>query len=159
LTAKVVLFILIASLNETTTAEVPVTAPSFQRLSPVILVDRIEPCLPFWTDRLGFQCVAQVPGPDGKPQFALLVRDGIEVMYQTWAALAAESKAAVAAPRGHSVALFIEVQDIDGVDRNLAGVPRVAERHRTFYGMDEFAVREPGGALVTFAMRVAESGS
>ena len=134
------------------------TTPAFQRLSPVILVDHIEPCLPFWTDRLGFQCVAQVPGPDGKPQFALLARDGIEVMYQTWAALEPESKAAVASPRGHSIALFLEVQDIDWVDRALAGLPRVAERHKTFYGMEEFAVREAGGALVTFAMRIAEGG-
>ena len=135
------------------------TRPAFQRLSPVIFVDRVEPCLPFWTEKLGFQCVAQVPGPDGKPQFALLIRDGLEVMYQTWAALEAESKAAAAAPRGHSTALFIEVQDIDSVDQSLAGTPRVAERHRTFYGMDEFSVREPGGALVTFAMRIEQSGS
>lgn len=134
------------------------TTLTFQRLSPVICVDQVEPCLPFWTEHLGFQCVAQVPGPDGKPQFALLVHESVEVMYQTWAALEAESKAAVAAPRGHSVALFIEVQDIDSVDRALTGVPRIAERHQTFYGMDEFTVREPGGALVTFAMRV-EAGA
>jgi catechol 2,3-dioxygenase-like lactoylglutathione lyase family enzyme len=133
------------------------SAPAFQRLSPVILVDRVEPCLSFWTDKLGFEKVAEVPGPDGRPQFALLVRDEVEIMYQTWAALEAESAAAVAAPRGHSVALFIEVQDIDSTDRALAGLPRVAERHQTFYGMDEFAVREPGGALVTFAMRVGAS--
>lgn len=124
------------------------------RLTPVLMVDRIEPCLPFWTDRLGFQNVAEVPGPDGRPQFALLVRDGIEVMYQTWASVEAESKAAVAAPRGHSVALFVEVHDIETVDRALAGSPRVAERHQTFYGMDEFSVREPGGAVVTFAMKL-----
>jgi catechol 2,3-dioxygenase-like lactoylglutathione lyase family enzyme len=131
-----------------------VTSPLVTRLTPVILVDQVAPCLPFWTERLGFQMVAEVPGPDGLAQFAMLVRDGVEVMYQTWASTAAESKAAVAAPRGHSVLLFIEVADIDLVDRALAGIPRVAERHQTFYGMDEFSLREPGGAVVTFAMRV-----
>jgi catechol 2,3-dioxygenase-like lactoylglutathione lyase family enzyme len=129
-------------------------SPLVARLTPVIYVNRIEPCLPFWTERLGFQPVAEVPGPDGHPQFVLLLRDGVEVMYQTWAALKAESNAAVAAPRGHSIALFIEVSDIDHVDRALAGLPRITERHQTFYGMDEFTVREPGGALVTFAMKV-----
>lgn len=128
--------------------------PLVTRLTPVILVDEVAPCLPFWADRLGFQTVAEVPGPDGRSQFAMLVRDGIEVMYQTWASTAAESEAAVAAPRGHSVLLFIEVADIDQVDRALAGIPRVANRHQTFYGMDEFSVREPGGAVVTFAMKV-----
>jgi uncharacterized glyoxalase superfamily protein PhnB len=124
------------------------------RVTPVIFVDQVEPCLPFWTERLGFTKVAEVPGPDDKPQFALLVRDGIEVMYQTWASLAAESPAAASGPRGHSIVLFIEVAEIDRVDQALAGLPRVVERHQTFYGMDEFSVREPGGAVVTFAMKV-----
>jgi uncharacterized glyoxalase superfamily protein PhnB len=130
------------------------TRPLVSRLTPVILVDEVAHCLPFWTERLGFQTVAEVPGPDGRPQFAMLVRDGIEVMYQTWASTAAESDTAVAAPRGHSVSLFIEVADIDQVDRAFAGISRVADRHQTFYGMDEFSVREPGGAVVTFAMKV-----
>ena len=129
-------------------------SPLVARLTPVLFVDRVAPCLPFWTERLGFQLVAEVPGPDGHSQFALLLRDGVEVMYQTWASLEAESKAAVTAPRGHSIALFIEVADIAQVDRAMAGLPRVNERHETFYGMDEFTVREPGGALVTFAMKV-----
>ena len=127
------------------------------RLTPVILVDEVTPCLPFWTEQLGFQTVAEVPGPDGEPQFAMLLRDGVEVMYQTWAALEAESETAGAGPRGHSIGLFIEVTDIEQVDHALAGIPRVAERHQTFYGMDEFAVREPGGAVVTFAMKVPGS--
>ena len=126
------------------------------RITPVIFVDQVEPCLPFWVERLGFTKVAEVPGPDGKPQFALLVRDSIEVMYQTWASLVAESPAAAAGPRGHSIVLFIEVANLDRVDQALAGLPRVVERHQTFYGMDEFSVREPGGALVTFAMKVGE---
>ena len=84
----------------------------------------------------------------------MLLKDGVEVMYQTWAALEAEHPAAAAAPRGHATALFIEVDDLNTVDRALAGLPRVAERHTTFYGMDEITVREPGGALVTFATPV-----
>jgi catechol 2,3-dioxygenase-like lactoylglutathione lyase family enzyme len=117
-------------------------------------VDRVEPCLPFWTERLGFEKVAEVPGPDGLPQFAMLVRDGIEVMYQTWASVAAETPAAIPPTKGHGAALFLEVADIDVIDQALAGIARVAARHQTFYGMEEFAVREPGGAVVTFAMPV-----
>ena len=128
----------------------------YQKLTPVLFVDSIPPCLPFWMERLGFTNVAEVPGPDGLPQFVLLMGDGIEVMYQTWAAVEAESAGAAAAtPRGHSTALFLEVTDLDRIDHALAGIPRVAERHTTFYGMDEVSVREPGGALVTFAMKVA----
>lgn len=124
----------------------------FHRLTPVILVDQVEPCLPFWTERLGFEKVAQVPGPDGKPQFAMLVRDGIEVMYQTWASLEAELGSGARTP-GHSITLFIEVGDIDQVDKAMKGVARVVDRHTTFYGMDEFSVRDPSGTLITFAMK------
>ncbi len=127
-------------------------ALSLKRMTPVLLVDRIAPCLPFWVDRLGFANVAEVPGSDGLPQFVMLVKDGLEVMYQTWPALEAEVPSTASAPRGHSVSLFIEVEDLDVVDRAMTGVPRVVERHTTFYGMDEFTVREPAGALVTFAM-------
>jgi len=131
------------------------TPPLVTRVTPVIFVDRVEPCLPFWTERLGFEKVAEVPGPDGRPQFAMLLRDGIEIMYQTWAALEAESRVAASVTRGHSITLFIEVSDLDRIDGAMAGIPRIVDRHKTFYGMDEFSVREPGGALVTFAMRSA----
>lgn len=34
----------------------------FRKLSPVlIIVDAIEPCLPFWMERLGFAKVVEVP--------------------------------------------------------------------------------------------------
>jgi hypothetical protein len=145
--------VLLKSVAPTRRSTMP-AQPLVTRLTPVIFVDRVEPCLPFWTDRLGFTKVAEVPGPDGRPQFVLLIRDGIEVMYQTWASLEAESPAAAGGPRGHSIVLFIEVADLDRVDQALTGLPRVVERHQTFYGMDELSVREPGGAVVTFAMKV-----
>lgn len=59
------------------------------RLTPVLLVDRIAPCLPFWTGQLGFELTVQVPGPD--------------------------------------------------------------------YGMEELSLPEPGGTVVTFAMRLPEA--
>jgi catechol 2,3-dioxygenase-like lactoylglutathione lyase family enzyme len=127
-----------------------------RRATPVLLVDAIAPCLPFWTERLGFTLQAEVPGPDGQPQFAILVRDAMELMYQTWASVEAEAPQAVSGPRGHAVALFLEVSDLDAVDERLDGLPRVVERHSTFYGMDEFTVREPGGTIITFAMPTPE---
>ncbi|HSB55214.1 MAG TPA: VOC family protein [Gemmatimonadales bacterium] len=129
---------------------------TFQKLAPVLLVPEIAPCLPFWTERLGFQQVAEVPGPDGAAQFSMLIKDGVEVMYQTWASVERESPEAARGARGHSIALYIDVADLDEVDRALAGIPRVADRKRTFYGTEEFTVREPAGNPVTFAMRVED---
>jgi uncharacterized glyoxalase superfamily protein PhnB len=53
------------------------------RLSPVLVVDSVEPCIAFWVDRFGFTATNQVPGPDGKLVFASVEKDGIEIMYQT----------------------------------------------------------------------------
>jgi len=122
-----------------------------KRLTPVLLVDTIEPCLPFW-DRLGWVNVAEVPHGDVLG-FVILVKDGLEVMYQTRASVAADIAALTDLPTGGTF-LFLEVDDLDAVIREIAGAPRVFERRTTFYGMDEIGVREPGGNSITFAMKV-----
>jgi len=62
------------------------------RLTPVLIVESVGPCLPFWVDRLGFKSENQVPGPDGKLIFASVEREGIEVMYQTGTSVLAEAR-------------------------------------------------------------------
>ena len=51
--------------------------------------------------------------------------------------------------------LFIEVEDLDAVERALEGVEPVVPRRKTFYGADELIVREPAGNVVTFAQFAA----
>lgn len=121
------------------------------RLTPVLIVDSVEPCLKFWVERLGFKSENQVPGPDGKLVFASVEREGIEVMYQTRASVFAEAPDTAADLAGHSVVLFITVADLDAVEKAVAGAPVVKPRHQTFYGSMEIYVREPGGNTVGFA--------
>jgi uncharacterized glyoxalase superfamily protein PhnB len=121
------------------------------RLSPVLVVDSVEPCIAFWVDRFGFTATNQVPGPDGKLVFASVEKDGIEIMYQTRASVLAERPDAVSELSGHSTALFFTVEDLDRVEQAVAGVPVVKPRHKTFYGSTELYVREPGGNTVGFA--------
>ena len=131
----------------------------FRKLSPVLIVDEVEPCLAFWTERLGFLQANAVRGEDGRLVFASAERDAVEVMYQSRASvLAAEPEATRTARArdlaGHAAALFLEVDDLDAVERALAGVPVVKARHKTFYGTAELYVREPGGTTVGFSMRL-----
>jgi uncharacterized glyoxalase superfamily protein PhnB len=132
-------------------AHSPSAAPRLKQLTPVIIVDAVEPCLPFWVDRFGFTIDAEVPGPGGALQFAILSRDGIEVMYQTRASVVQDLPDAEGDLNGHSVGLFISVDDLDAVERVLDGVPVVKPRHQTFYGSSEIYVREPGGNTVGFS--------
>jgi uncharacterized glyoxalase superfamily protein PhnB len=126
------------------------TVPTFKHLAPVLVVDRIEPCLPFWVGRLGFAAENQVPGPDGA-LFASVKNGDVEVMYQTRASVEADHPAAAAEVPGTSSVLFITVQNLDAVELAVAGAPVVKPRHKTFYGSTELYVREPGGHMVGFA--------
>ena len=131
------------------------TTSAVRKLTPVLLVDEIEPCLPFWVDRLGFRKTVEVP--DGERLgFAILEKDGVEVMYQTRASVTNDI-GPLADLRPGQAFLFLEVSDVDAVEVALQGVAPVIPRRRTFYGMDEVVVREPGGSIVIFAQPVAGS--
>jgi uncharacterized glyoxalase superfamily protein PhnB len=125
--------------------------PALKQLTPVLIVDAVEPCIKFWTDRLGFAVTNQVPDPDGKLIFASVEKEGIEIMYQTRASVISEQPGSAGELMGHSVALFITVADLDPVAKALEGAPVVKPRHETFYGSTEIYVREPGGNTVGFA--------
>jgi uncharacterized glyoxalase superfamily protein PhnB len=131
----------------------------FSKLTPVLIVDTVEPCLAFWTERLGFQQANAVPGNDGRLVFASAERDAVEVMFQTRESVLAAEPESTRAERtrelaGRSTLLFIEVENLDAIERALAGVSVVKARHDTFYGTSELYVREPGGNTVGFSMRL-----
>ncbi|HEY1951888.1 MAG TPA: VOC family protein [Gemmatimonadaceae bacterium] len=125
--------------------------PGLKQLTPVLIVDEVEPCVKFWTDRLGFDLTNKVPDDKGKLIFASVQQGPIEIMYQTRASVISEQPGSAHDLTGHSVALFITVADLDTVEKALSGVPVVKARHETFYGSTELYVREPGGNTVGFA--------
>jgi len=126
-------------------------SPTLKQLTPVLIVDAVEPCIKFWTDRLGFEVNNQVPDNGGKLIFASVQKGGIEIMYQTRASVISEDPSAAPDLMGHSVALVITVDNLDTIEKSLAGAPVVKPRHDTFYGSTEIYVREPGGNTVGFA--------
>ncbi len=125
--------------------------PSLKQLTPVLIVESVEPCVRFWVDRLGFSVTNEVPAPDGKLIFASVQLGNVEIMYQTRASVVEEQPGVARDLMGHSVALFITVDDLDQVEKSLSGAPVVKPRHDTFYGSTEIYVREPGGNTVGFA--------
>ncbi len=50
-----------------------------KRLTPILVVEEIEPSIEFWVDRLGFEKTMEVPEGD-KLGFAAFAKDGFEVM-------------------------------------------------------------------------------
>lgn len=126
-------------------------APALNRLTPILIVDAVEPCIRFWADRFGFTVENQVPGPDGRLVFASVRRDAIEIMYQTKESVVADSPAQAPDLVGHSIALFLTVPELSAIEAAIGDAPIVKPRHETFYGSTELYVREPGGNVVGFA--------
>ena len=118
-----------------------------KQLTPILVVEAIEPGLPFWTERLGFAILAQVPLGD-RLGFAILARDGVEVMFQTRASIADDLKLEMPVAGGLA---YFQVADLQPIVEALAGADVVVPRRKTFYGADEIFVREPGGNLVGFS--------
>lgn len=119
------------------------------KATPVLAVERIEPVLPFW-EALGFKRTVEVP--DGERLGFVILSDGrTEVMYQTWASIGHDVPAVLEAARDGRTMLFVEVDDLDAVERALAGHPVFLPRRTTFYDSTEIGWRDPAGHYVTFA--------
>ena len=119
-----------------------------KKLTPVLLVERIEDQLPFWLERLGFEKTVEVPHED-RLGFVILVKDSVELMLQSHASVA-QDVPALSGERSR-VPMFFETSDIDAVEKCLEGLEKIFPRRTTFYGATEIAVRDPAGNVVTFA--------
>ena len=117
-------------------------------LTPIIVVDRVEPCLGFW-EQLGFEKTGEVPGADGLV-FAMLANGGVEIMYQLRASLNDDLPALADVSFGPSN-FFIKVSDLAAVQSKLKGAEILVDEKKTFYGARETVVRAPCGTYVTFA--------
>jgi uncharacterized glyoxalase superfamily protein PhnB len=126
-----------------------------QSLTPVLIVDAIEPCLPFWM-QLGFEATIQVPDGDVLG-FVILNNGPVEIMYQTRASVAKDVPSMAGFPS--SSILYIHVSDIDQVIAAVAGAPVLVPKRTTFYGATEYSVQEPGGNAVSFSQVSAAHAS
>lgn len=112
-----------------------------------LIVERIEDCLPFWVDRLGFERSVEVPH-EGRLGFVILKRGKAELMLQSRASMANDI-----APFGEGTyrsLLYITVDDLEPIRQALAGYPQVVPERTTFYGAHELIVRDPAGNGVCF---------
>jgi hypothetical protein len=121
------------------------------KVTPVRIVDRIEPCLPFWCDALGYEKRAEVPHEDALG-FVLLENSAGELMFQTRASLAADLPAVAAC--SPDTVLFVEVKSLSDARKATKGAKVLVADRTTFYGTRETVVVDPLGAIVIFAQKV-----
>jgi hypothetical protein len=121
----------------------------FKKLTPVLYVESIEPCLDLWIRRLGFKQTVDAAEGD-RLGFVILAKDGIEVMYQSRASVAKDVPAFASRTLGQTN-LFVEVDDLSEIERALKGTKLALPKRTTPYGSTEIGVQDAGGNVVVFA--------
>lgn len=129
-----------------------------KRITPVLYVKEIEPCITFWVDRLGFKKTVEVPHGD-RLGFVILQKDGLEIMYQSFASAEKDAPTAAKEINGGRTFLYIEVDHLLDVIDAIKGVAIVVPLRTTFYGANEIGVKDPAGHVVVFAEMAAPSQS
>jgi len=127
-----------------------------KKITPVLFVQEVEPCVKFWVERLGFEKTTEVPDGD-KLGFAILQKGGVELMYQSYASLEKDIPGVAAAVRKGPTFLYIEVENLDVIVGAMQGTEVVVPVRTTFYGAKEFGVKDPAGHILTFAQFNAAS--
>jgi uncharacterized glyoxalase superfamily protein PhnB len=146
---RVTTLMLLLTLCGAGNAQEKVAAMSVNKLTPVLLVDEVAPCVKFW-ERVGFAKTVEVP--DGnKLAFVILQKGNVEVMYQSYASVEKDIPSNPAlAKRGPSF-LYVEVASLDDAMAAMKGVEVVMPVRTTFYGSKEIGYKDPGGHMITFA--------
>jgi uncharacterized glyoxalase superfamily protein PhnB len=133
----------------------------YEAVAPVLIVERVEPTRDFFRDRVGFTQTTVIADGD-ELGFAMLEKDGVVVMIQSHASVIADVGPDAArainetiSARG-AVGLYFTVSDVELVVPAIADAGVIVPLRKTFYGMHEITVREPGGHALTFASRLPE---
>jgi catechol 2,3-dioxygenase-like lactoylglutathione lyase family enzyme len=114
---------------------------------PVFRVASVARSMVWYEDVLGFS--PDPVGPPDDPSFAILRRDGVELMLQ-------RVRAGVGGPRSATIAgggwdVYIRVDDLqrlyDAIRTKVPGVGPIAVR---VYGCKEFELADPDGHMVVF---------
>jgi hypothetical protein len=135
---------------------IPVTI--LRKATPVLVVERIEPVIPFWK-KLGVMPATEVPdtaAKDGRLAFVILAAEGIEIMYQTTASIEADLLKSAAVKEAfctgrQQTTLYVEVTQLEDVESRLRDERLIMPRRTTFYGAIEVGYADPAGNIVVFA--------
>ena len=120
------------------------------KITPMLYVDAMQPELDFWK-RVGFETTVTVPEGSGIG-FAILVKDGAELMVQTRTSMGNDMPVIQDFTRpGANV--YIEVADFNDLLKRVQGAPVVVPVRTTFYGMKEIVVKDPGGNVIVFSAK------
>ncbi len=127
---------------------------SVKKVTPLLFAQEIEPCIKFWIERMGFEKTVEVP-EGNKIGFVILQKNGIELMYQSYASVDKDNPATGQAVRKGPAFLYIEVEDLEALITAVKGSEIIMPARTTFYGAKEIGIKDPVGHYLIFAQQGA----
>jgi len=118
-----------------------------KKVTPLFVVDRIEPGLPQW-EALGYAVKVRVPEA-GLLAFVILESKAGELMLQTKKSLAADMPQV--AEKQPKALLYADVDSITEAKKALPGAEVLIAHRKTFYGATEAWVELEGGVVMGLA--------
>ncbi len=118
-----------------------------KKLTTLLVVDRIEPCLPSFK-ALGYEITVRVPDT-GPLDFVILNSKLGELMLQTKKSLAADLPSVAA--KKPSVLLYADVPSLTEAKKSLRGAKVGVARRKTFYGTTEAWLELEGKVILGLA--------
>jgi hypothetical protein len=118
-----------------------------RKLTTILVVDVIEPCLPTWRS-LGFEITTEVPHGESLG-FVILTSAKIELMLQTRASLAEDLPEV--AKKKPSTLLYADVKSLAQASKRLAHARVLVPERKTFYGATEIWIETESGQILGLA--------
>ncbi|MHC4586369.1 MAG: VOC family protein [Planctomycetota bacterium] len=142
----------------------------YRKLTTNMMVEDVGHTVDFYSEVLGFELVMGVPEnsqeivttrqKDQALGFAIMKCGNIEMMFQAKQSLTKEIPELSGMDIGGSLTFYIEVKDVRELYAKLKDkVTIVKDMQTTFYGMQEFYIRDCNGYILTFAGEIQEQSS
>ncbi len=142
----------------------------YKKLTTNMMVEDVSHTVDFYRDILGFELVMgvleksqEIVTTRQKGQalgFAIMKYGNIEMMFQAKRSLTEGIPELSGMDIGGSLTFYIEVQDVKGLYAKLKDkVTIVKDMQTTFYGKQEFYIRDCNGYILTFAGGIQEQSS
>jgi uncharacterized glyoxalase superfamily protein PhnB len=120
-----------------------------------LMVENVQRSVDFYNRIFGFEVITSVPG-ENELIFALVKRDEVSLMFQSMKSFQESLPQYKDTKTGGSVLMYIDVIKIHEVyelaKKGKAEI--IVGMHETFYGTNEFSIRDCDGYLVCFAQNI-----
>ena len=121
---------------------------------PNLMVDDVNKTVQFYEDVLDYILGMNFP-EDGQWDWALMKRDGVELMLQSKKTMVKELPPLKEKTVGATISLYVTVDDVKAYYKTIKDkVTIVQDLHPTEYGTEEFSFQDCNGYILVYAQRV-----